>query len=95
MPMYEFECEACSGRFEDLVPPGTQTTECRLCGSGDTRRLLSTPGVPLKLVKTPGAARKQEAKNAKLHAATKDRFKEARRRAREAKKGGSSNPGDS
>ena len=88
MPMYEFDCGACGERFEDLVPPGTQTTECRLCGSGDTRRVLSTPGAPLKLVKTVGAARKQEARNAKLHAATKAKFKETRRKQREAKKGG-------
>jgi len=88
MPMYEFDCEACGERFEDLVPVGTQTAECRLCGSGDTQRVLSAQGAPWKLVKGVGAARQQEVRNAKLHAETKARFKETRRKAREAKKGG-------
>ena len=88
MPMYEFDCDACGERFEDLVPVGTESTGCRLCGSQATHRVLSAPGAPWKLVKTAGAARRQEARNAKLHAETKARFKESRRNAREAKKGG-------
>ena len=90
--MYEFDCDACGERFEDLVPVGTQTTECRLCGSGATQRVLSAHGAPWKLVKTVGAARQQEGRNAKLHADTKAQFKEARRKAREAKKGGGAKP---
>lgn len=86
--MYEFDCEACGERFEDLVPAGTESAACRNCGSDQTRRVLSVPGAPWKLVKTPGAARVQEAKNAKLRADTKARFKQARQRAREAKKSG-------
>jgi putative FmdB family regulatory protein len=93
MPMYEFDCEACGERFEDLVPVDTETTECRFCGSRETLRVLSAPGAPWKLVKTVGAAKQQEARNAKLHAETKARFKETRRKAREAKKGGGAKPG--
>ena len=89
MPMYEFDCEACGERFEDLVSAGTSTTQCRLCDASDTHRVLSVPGAPWKLVKTVGAARQQEARNAKLHAETKRQFKEGRQKAREAKKGGS------
>jgi putative FmdB family regulatory protein len=88
MPMYEFDCEACGERFEDLVPVGTEAARCRLCGSDHTRRAYSAPGAPWKLIKTPGAARKQERKNAELRAGAKRRFKEARQRAREAKKSG-------
>src|SRR5688500_17338067 len=95
MPRYEFDCDACGERFEDLVAAGTDKTECRLCGSPETRRVLSAPGAPWKLVKTVGAARRQEARNAKLHAETKRRFKETRQKAREAKKGGGSTPGGS
>jgi putative FmdB family regulatory protein len=95
MPMYEFDCDACGERFEDLVAVGTESTECRLCGASGTHRVLSTPGAPWKLVKTPGAAKQQEARNAKLHASTKAQFKETRRQAREAKKGGGANPGGS
>jgi len=93
--MYEFDCDACGERFEALVPADTRTTECRLCGSAETHRVLSAPGAPWKLVKTVGAARQQEARNAKLHAETKRRFKETRQKAREAKKGGGANPGGS
>jgi putative FmdB family regulatory protein len=95
MPMYEFDCDACGERFEDLVPAGTETIECRLCGSSETHRVLSVPGAPWKLVKTVGAARQQEVRNAKLHAETKRQFKETRQKAREAKKGGSAKPGGS
>jgi putative FmdB family regulatory protein len=95
MPMYEFDCDACGERFEDLVAVGTESTECRNCGSAKTSRVFSAPGAPWKLVKTPGAAKRQEARNAKLHAATKARFKESRRKAREAKKGGGAPPGSS
>ena len=95
MPMYEFDCDACGERFEDLVAVGTESTECRLCGSAETHRVLSVPGAPWKLVKTVGAARQQEARNAKLHAETKTRFKESRQKAREARKGGGAKPGGS
>ena len=87
MPIYEFDCSVCGERFEDLVAAGTESVECRHCGAAGTQRVLSLPGAPWKLVKTRGAARQQEARNAKLHADTKARFKEARRKAREARKG--------
>jgi len=92
MPIYEFECEECGAEFEDLVAAGTEAAPCPECGSGRSRRRFSAPAGPYKLVKTPGAARQQEARNAKLKAATKARFKETRRKQREAraarKKGG-------
>ena len=93
MPMYEFDCGDCGERFEDLVAVGTERTECRLCGSEKTERVLSAPGAPWKLVKTVGAARQQEVRNAKLHADTKAHFKETRKKAREAKKGGGKSTG--
>lgn len=92
MPMYEFDCAECGERFEDLVPAGTESIECRHCGSERTRRALSAPSSAWKLVKTPGAARQQEIRNAKLHSETKARFKEARRKARESKPKGGGGP---
>lgn len=86
MPIYEFRCEDCGGRFEGLYPAGTESTACRECGSERTVRVLSAPGAPMHLVKTPREARKQERANAKLHSDTKARFKAARQKAREAKK---------
>jgi putative FmdB family regulatory protein len=82
VPLYEFECERCDARFEELVDAGTASVACRSCGAEGTRRLYSPPGAPLKVVKSPGETRKQERQNAALRAGTKRRFKEARRRAR-------------
>jgi putative FmdB family regulatory protein len=88
MPIYEFECEACDAHFDDLVAAGTERAPCPECGSTRTKRRFSAPSPTFKLVKSPGNARKQEAKNARLHSATKARFKESRRRHREARRKG-------
>lgn len=90
MPMYEFDCEECGERFEDLVAAGTEHAECRHCGSEATHRVLSAPGAQWKLVKTLGSARKQELANAKLHADTKAQFKETRKKGREQRAKGNS-----
>jgi putative FmdB family regulatory protein len=82
VPIYEFECERCAGRFEDLVKPGTSTTVCPSCGAERTRRVYSAQGAPFKLVKTPGETRRQERRNATLLEGAKRRFKEARRAGR-------------
>jgi putative FmdB family regulatory protein len=82
VPLYEFECERCGARFEELVDAGTASVACRSCGAEGTRRLYSPVGPPLKVVKSPGDKRKQERRNAALRAGTKRRFKETRRRAR-------------
>lgn len=86
MPIYEFRCEACGARFEGLYPAGTENAECRDCGSTRTARVLSAPGAPLHLVKTPREARKQERANARLQADSRARFKAARERARSTRK---------
>jgi putative FmdB family regulatory protein len=49
MPLYEYECEACSQRFEVIqkfsdAPPDA----CRRCGKGPVRRLLSSPAIQFK-----------------------------------------------
>jgi putative FmdB family regulatory protein len=88
MPIYDFECEDCGADFDDLVAAGTEHAVCPECGSERAVRRWSAPAATFKLVKSPGAARQQEARNAKLHADTKARFKERRRKQREARKGG-------
>jgi putative FmdB family regulatory protein len=88
MPIYEFECEQCGADFDDLVSAGTEHAPCPRCGSERTARRFSAPASTFKLVKSPGAARQQEQRNAKLHADTRARFKERRQRAREAKRKG-------
>ena len=79
MPIYEFDCEECGTRFEELVEAGTGSARCRDCGSERTRRAFSPQGRPFGLVKTPGEARKQERKNAQLRQRAKQRFAAARR----------------
>jgi putative FmdB family regulatory protein len=81
VPIYEFSCGACGVRFERLVDVGTAAAECPKCGA-DAARVMSAPGAPMRLVKSPGDRRKQERRNAALRASTKDNFKQARRRAR-------------
>ena len=85
MPIYEFACDACAGRFEALVPLGTESVACRLCGAEPTRRVLSAQAAPMHMVKSPGATRKQEGANARLRERTKADFKARRRRARESR----------
>lgn len=96
MPIYEFRCEDCGARFEGLYPAGTESAACRGCGSDRTARVMSAPGAPLHLVRTPREARKQERANAKLQADSRARFKasrEAARKARETKPGGGTGGG--
>jgi putative FmdB family regulatory protein len=87
MPLYEFVCDRCGERFEELVPAGTDTVECDSCRSPGARRVYSPPSALARLAKSPGEKRKQERRNAQLHQRTKASFKERRRRAREARKG--------
>lgn len=86
MPIYEFECESCGANFDELVAAGTASTVCRQCGSPNTVRRYSPHAATFKFVKSPGAARVQEAKNAKLHANTKAAFKARRQAQRDAKR---------
>jgi putative FmdB family regulatory protein len=83
MPIYEFVCEACGARFEELVDAGTESVDCRSCTSERTRRVYSPQGRPFRIVKTPGETRQQERKNKQLRERTKQRFGAARRQARQ------------
>ena len=47
MPMYDFLCNKCKTRFEDLIFTDEELPCCPRCGSKDTNRLLSLPS-PLK-----------------------------------------------
>ena len=41
MPIYEFVCEACGTRFDELVDAGTESVDCRSCTSERTQRVYS------------------------------------------------------
>jgi putative FmdB family regulatory protein len=49
MPMYEYQCESCSNRFERIQkfsdPP---IDTCPKCGKGPVRKLISSPAIQFK-----------------------------------------------
>jgi putative FmdB family regulatory protein len=48
MPLYEYECDACGGRFEVIQKFSETTEQCRNCGKGPVRRLMSSPAIQFK-----------------------------------------------
>ena len=48
MPLYEYECDACGGRFEVIQKFSETTEQCRKCGKGPVRRLTSSPAIQFK-----------------------------------------------
>ena len=49
MPLYEYQCEACTRRFEVIrkfSDPELQV--CTLCGKGPVQRLMSSPAIQFK-----------------------------------------------
>lgn len=78
MPIYEFECEGCGGRFEELVAAG-EAAACPACGSELTRRLLSEVAPPSR---QPRGARVRsgESQRREREAARQDRLSESRKR---------------
>ncbi len=49
MPVYEYECGTCGGRFEAVQKFSDPVlNECRLCKAGNVRKVLSPPAFVLK-----------------------------------------------
>ena len=46
MPIYEFECERCVSRFEELVAAEAPAPPCPQCASDEVRRLFSDVSPP-------------------------------------------------
>ena len=65
MPVYEYECPSCKGRFEAIQRFSDPVlTECRLCSAAGIRKVLSAPAFVLKgsgwyVTDYPSEARKQ------------------------------------
>ncbi|HEX6781755.1 MAG TPA: zinc ribbon domain-containing protein [Solirubrobacterales bacterium] len=78
MPIYEFECEACGSRFEELVTADA-TAACPSCGSERTRRLLSTVAPPGRQPRGAGV-RSDESRRREREAARGERLGEAKKR---------------
>jgi putative FmdB family regulatory protein len=78
MPLYEFECEDCSLRFEELVAAGTSAVACPRCDSPRTKRLLS-PVSPLGRQPRGAGVRSDESRRREREAARGERLAEGKR----------------
>jgi putative FmdB family regulatory protein len=97
VPIYEFSCESCDHRFEELVGShvGLEAADvvCPECGSAKVERQLSTSYAPLQNQMTPNQRRRLEDKRGTNRGGAKDRFKQQRaaeRRAAAKRSGGAS-----
>jgi putative FmdB family regulatory protein len=78
MPIYEFECEECGARFEELVAAGGAVA-CASCGSERTRRIFSAVSPPGRQPRG-AAVRSDESRRREREAARQDRIGESRKR---------------
>ncbi|MGN6215764.1 MAG: FmdB family zinc ribbon protein [Solirubrobacterales bacterium] len=78
MPIYEFECEECGARFEELVAAGAETA-CPQCGSERARRLYSQVSPPGRQPRG-AAVRSDESRRREREAARQERLAESRKR---------------
>ncbi len=79
MPIYEFECEGCGARFEELVGTGAGAVACPECGSARTRRLMSSVSPPGRQPRG-AAVRSEESRRGEREAAREDRIAESRQK---------------
>jgi putative FmdB family regulatory protein len=79
MPIYEFECEGCGDRFEELVAADVAVVRCPSCGAERTRRLISGFSPPGRQPR--GArVRADEGRRTEREAARQDRIVESRKK---------------
>jgi putative FmdB family regulatory protein len=85
VPIYEFVCESCGHRFEELVGShvGRQAADvaCPECGSAKVERLVSSSYAPVHRQMTPNQRRRLEDKRGTDRGGANERF--ARQRAAE------------
>jgi putative FmdB family regulatory protein len=79
MPIYEFECEGCGDRFEELVGAGVEAASCPGCGSERTRRLISGFSPPGRQPRG-AAVRSDESRRGEREAARQDRLAASRKK---------------
>jgi putative FmdB family regulatory protein len=79
VPIYEFECEGCGARFEELVASVDAVAACPECGSARGRRLISNVSPPGRQPR--GArVRADESRRREREAARADRIAESRKK---------------
>ncbi len=79
MPIYEFECEGCGERFEELMAAGAAAPACPACGAGETRRVFTSVSPPGRLPRG-AAVRSEDSRRSEREAARTDRISESRKR---------------
>jgi putative FmdB family regulatory protein len=79
MPIYEFECEKCGARFEELLAADVSEAACVSCGSTRSRRIYSTVSPPGRQPRGPGV-RADESRRREREAARQDRIAESRKK---------------
>jgi putative FmdB family regulatory protein len=79
MPVYEFECDECASRFEELTSSDTRSLACPECGSERTRRLLS-PVSPAGRQPRGAGVRSDESRRRERESARGERLAETKRK---------------
>lgn len=79
MPIYEFECERCGERFEELVAAPAPAPACPACGAAGARRLYSSVSPPSRQPRGP-RVRADESRRREREAARGERIAESRKR---------------
>jgi len=78
MPIYEFECEQCGVRFEELVAAGASAA-CPACGAEGARRLYSSVSPPGRQPRG-AAVRSDESRRRERESARQGRLAEAKKK---------------
>jgi putative FmdB family regulatory protein len=93
VPIYEFVCESCGCRFEELVGShvGREADDvgCPECGSAKVERQVSSSYASLHRQLTPNQKRRLEDKRGTDRGGAKERFKRQRAAERAARRRGS------
>lgn len=82
VPIYEFHCDRCDHRFEEVVKAGTDSFLCPACGRERAERILSPPAATPKFVKSVAQNRRLEDKRGTNRGGALQRFKDSRRQER-------------
>ena len=78
MPIYEFECDQCGSRFEELMASAGEAPVCPDCGADRTRRGLS-PVSPPGRAPRGAKVRDSESRRREREAARSDRLADAKK----------------
>jgi putative FmdB family regulatory protein len=88
VPIYEYVCQSCGERFEELVGShvGLRTEDvcCAHCGSHQVERQITGSYAPLHRQMTPGQKRRLEERRGVDRGGAKERFSKQRAAERSA-----------